>query len=154
MKRLLLVYITITCLLIFVGCKDRNEDNIKLDTYKGYNLNTDFYKAAVLRMNPDKDDYIDVVQEITNATELTILDNSMKANEWHGIKLGEELKELPMIYMIINDDSMLALYGGHNHARIMNYRIENDKYVTFDKSDIFVLNDDAYSIILEYVGEY
>lgn len=128
--------------------------SITNDSYNEYNLTIEGYNAAVLRTPKNEEDFIEVIQEISNKEDIAILDKAMNNKKWKVIKPGQELKEMAMIYLIINRNTMLKLYGGDNHAQIMEYTLNDGKFIKSKISEIFVLNDDAYTIVKEYVGEY
>lgn len=146
MKKLVIALVMVILLITILGYKSITNDS--------YNLTIEGYNAAVLRTPKNEEDFIEAIQEISNKDDIAILDKAINSKKWKVIKPGEELKEMAMIYPIINRNTMLKLYGGDNHAQIMEYTLNDGKFIKSKISEIFVLNDDAYIIVKEYVGEY
>ena len=149
MKKFIIAFVLVFLLITIIGYK-----SITNDSYNEYNLTIEGYNAAVFRTPKNEEDFIEVIQEISNKEDIAILDKAMNNKKWKVIKPGEELKEMAMIYLIINRNTMLKLYGGDNHAQIMEYTLNDGKFIKSKISEIFVINDDAYILVKEYVGEY
>lgn len=125
----------------------------KLELINDYDMSMDYYKAGIKRDGNENEFYVEILQTIKNKEDIEILDIAMLSSSWK--QADGQFKEEPMLFLIINDKTMMWLFGGGNHAQLMNYKSDGDKITSWKNiSEIFVLNDDAYSIIEDLVGEY
>ncbi len=138
--------------LILTGCsQSMRESNIIWSSE--YDLEVDYYKVGVKRTGPDIEDYIEIVNVVDNQSDIETINHAFDSSKW--IIPDDRFSEEPILFLIINDNTIVQLYGGDNHAQIMNYSFKIDQINTWTNvSEIFVLNDDIYSIVKGLSGEY
>lgn len=118
-----------------------------------YNLSIDNLEVGVKRTGIKIEDYIEIVGTVEDDKKKEIVINALDSSTW---EIPEDrFSEEPMLFLIINEETMLWLFGGENHAQIMKYTRVEDHIISWDNiSEICILNDDVYSIVKELVGEY
>jgi len=109
--------------------------------------------VGVKRTGPDIKDYVEIVNVVDEVNDIDTINNALDSKKW--LIPDSEFKEEPMLFLIINDNTMFQLYGGGNHAQIMNYSFKNDQIQTWTNvSEVFILYDDIYSIVNRLSTEY
>jgi hypothetical protein len=139
-------------MLIFTSCS-QSESNQEISWTSEYNLTIEYYKVGVKQSGPGIEDYVEIVNSVKDDDDRHIIDNALDTEKWE--VPDDEFSEEPMLFLVINSDTMLWLFGGGNHAQLMNYASDGENISSWTNvSDIVILNDDIYSIVKSLVGEY
>jgi len=146
-------FLIITMVFILSACSTTNEKDVEKKWYDEYDVETNTITLAKLRTAANGEDYIENIVEVIDEVKLNQLKEGLKLELWEKVPREDELKEEPMDYMILNNETMIVLYSGYGHCKILNYKIEDGKYVKLNYSGTYIMNKDIFPIVKNFIEE-
>lgn len=152
MNRVIVIMVT---LVLLVGCNSHQSEG-EIKWIDDYNMTTDNkFKVGVKRYGKNIEEHIEIIPVIFTDDDIKLIDKAIDTSKWKSVLPEDILREEPMVYITINDETMLVLYSGYNQARVLKYIGSEDKITKWSSSsELFYLNEDVFSIVNNLVGEY